>query len=215
MWDLLISARCAVCGGFASPPLCVACHRELERLRPVTWIGDRPGMPQVRALGRHQGSLRTALLAWKEKGRSDLTQVFADLLLPHVAAKSIFVPVPTRWSSHQARGACVISSLAASLGAWVPVLRHQRRSQDQATLSAVARQRNVDQSLCVNARELTHVRQKVAQEHQIVVLDDVYTTGSTAREAVRALHEMDVPVTEIIVLAAAGQDRWRTGTFRV
>lgn len=214
MWGIVLSSRCGVCGAASQDALCSTCSALLQGLSASQWIVDRCGVPLVRAVGRHDGALREVILAWKERGRADLTFPLSALVRPLIPAGALVVPIPTRPAARRVRGECVISSLADHLGAVSNSLTHQRRSLDQTDVDFRQRTDNVKRTLSVKASALPKLTRSVTQGRPIVVLDDVYTTGATVREATRALHRVNIPVSLVVVIAAAGKDRWRSGAHR-
>jgi predicted amidophosphoribosyltransferase len=191
--DLLLGARCAGCGG-AALVLCRACGLEV---RPVPSAVEAAGVDvDVVAAGVNAGVLRRVILAWKEEGVSRLTDVLrhhlAAAVVPHVgAARGVaLVPVPTSRRSRRSRGADLVDDLARAGAALlveagvdtvvVQALSYVRTTQDQARLDAASRRANLDGALVARARSGTSPR-------TVVVVDDIWTTGATAGEAVRAL----------------------------
>ena len=75
----------------------------------------------------------------------------------------------------------------------VPALRTVGRARDSVGLSTTARERNI-------AGRVRLVAQPVGE---ILVVDDVVTTGATAREAVRTLLAAGMEVTAVLALASA------------
>ena len=150
---------------------------------------------RVAASGEHTGVLRLAIVAWKEEGRTALLRPLAHLLATSVvevmedAASVVLVPVPTSRRSRMARGADVVGQLAhgaagllRAAGADVVVrqtLRVARRTDDQSGLGARERARNLHGAF--EARDMRLF------SREIVVVDDIVTTGATIGEAVRAL----------------------------
>lgn len=194
--DLLLGARCAGCGGLALS-LCRDCGTAI-RPHPVVAepaAGSSASVPVV-AAGINAGVLQRVLLAWKEEGVTRLTGVLdhhlAAAVLPHVrpARPVVLVPVPTSRRSRRTRGCDLVDELsraAARLlrrtGVEVRIeqaLAYSRTTQDQAGLGARARRSNMDHALRV--RRSTHL-----DDLDVVVVDDIWTTGATASEAVRAL----------------------------
>ena len=190
--DLLLGAACPGCGR-PSRALCATCsvavapRPRLVRSSPV----------DVAASGEHTGVLRLAIVAWKEEGRTSLLRPLAHLLAASVveaerdsAAPIVLVPVPTSRRSRMARGADVVDQLARgaaellhSAGADVTVrqaLRVARRTADQSGLGARERARNLAGAFVLRSEE-------GLAEVDIVVVDDIVTTGVTIGEAVRAL----------------------------
>jgi predicted amidophosphoribosyltransferase len=72
--DLLLPGSCGGCGE-PGPGWCAACDARITPSAPFL-----PGGPAVLAVGRYRGPLRTALLAYKERGRRDLASCLARLL---------------------------------------------------------------------------------------------------------------------------------------
>jgi predicted amidophosphoribosyltransferase len=169
-----------------------------------------PGITAV-AGGVNQGLLRRVLVSWKEEGVTRLTGALAHHLavaaLPAADAGRplVLVPVPTTRRSRRARGCDLVDELARASGrllreAGVDVvveqaLTHARETQDQAGLGARARQTNLAGALRIR-------RGGVGGDRDIVVVDDILTTGATVAEAVRALAESGRRPVGIAVVAA-------------
>jgi predicted amidophosphoribosyltransferase len=85
--------------------------------------------------------------------------------------------------------------------ATVPLLRLRAGVVDQAGLDAAARSANLAGSMQARAGPLRRLL-RARGEVRVVVCDDVLTTGSTAREAQRALEAVGLEVVRIAVVAA-------------
>lgn len=214
--DLLLGARCAGCGGPALL-LCRSCGLELRpdpapvRLAVVPHPLRHPEQVGVVAAGANAGVLRRTILAWKEEGVSRLTDVLrhhlAAAVVPHVhgSLPLALVPVPTSRRSRRARGADLVDDLARAAAALlrsvgvdtvvVQALTYTRTTHDQAGLDAEARRTNLDGALVARPRSGSSPR-------RIVVVDDIWTTGATASEAVRALSAAGRRPVGIAVIAA-------------
>jgi ComF family protein len=111
------------------------------------------------------------------------------------------VPVPLHWQRYVERGYNQADEIARVLSAksGKPVLRcleRVRATVTQAGLSADARSENVDDAFAVKKRYALVVRNA-----RVLLVDDVFTTGSTMRACVRALR-MKRPVTIVVAVAA-------------
>lgn len=214
--DLLIGARCAGCGRPAIR-LCRDCGESIRPAPRVAWpdpapvpLRDPTDVPPV-AAGLNADVLRRVLLAWKEDGVTGLTTPL-DHLLAAAAVHHVrpgravtLVPVPTTRRSKRIRGADVVDELARSSarllrqhGADVRVrksLRHVRMTSDQAGLGSAQRAVNL-----AGAFDLRSDRGLAG--HDVVVVDDILTTGATVAEAVRALSTAGHRPVGIAVVAA-------------
>ena len=201
--DLLLPGSCGGCAA-PGPGWCSGCA---ARLGPLRWP-MLPGGPPVVAAGRYRGPLRTAVLAYKERGRRDLAGPLAALLAPALAqaagsAQAWLVPAPSRPAAARARGGDHVLRLCrrlarADAGLRVaPALRLGRRARDSVGLDAAARVANLAGQLRVDATALPPAQATV------ILVDDVVTTGATLRACRAALVNANRNVTAAVVLADA------------
>jgi len=118
----------------------------------------------------------------------------------------LLVPVPSRRSSARARGGNHVARLAyltARLaGPTVQVatpLRFRRQVSDSVGLSKSERVANMNQSMVA----ASYTPGRWGSEVEIIVLDDLITTGATLIEASRALRAAGWPLRGAAVVAAA------------
>lgn len=212
--DLVLPRACVGCSA-PREALCPAC---VERICPgglvldVHAAGGPPDLP-ICAAGWYDGPLRSAVLAYKERGRRELVRVLAGLLAgalagvilrahdeltdaPHAALA--LIPAPSTAAARRARGGNHVTALAASIGisggSVAPVLTLTRAVQDSAGLGARDRARNLDHAMRASRPR--------ASDQPCVLIDDVVTSGATAGEAHRALTAAGWHVAGVAVLAA-------------
>ncbi|PYC66472.1 phosphoribosyltransferase [Streptomyces tateyamensis] len=220
--DLVLPAPCAGC---AEPggPLCPGCRARLARLaaRRLDPHPAPPGLPPVHACAEYQDPLRQLLLAHKERGVLALAAPLGELLARAVLAALpgrpgaggpplLLVPMPSTRHAVRARGHDATRRLARSAARRLrghglrcqvaPVLRPARRVADQAGLSAAERRANLHRALTVPPR-----LHRPLTGRQLLLVDDVVTTGATLAEAARALRAAGAPPLAAATVAAAGR----------
>lgn len=212
--DLLLGGVCVGCDR-AGRSLCTACRAALPPAPRSAWpTPTPPGLVRPWAGGDYDGVLRAALLAHKERHVAGLAAPLAGLLAGAVAASGpgpvLLVPVPSRPGAARARGHDPLLDVVRRTARLVPaatlapLLRSRGGVLDQAGLTAAERAANLAGSLwCPSAG----LRRFAGLPAQVVVCDDVLTTGATAREAQRALTASGLDVRAIAVVAATVRRR--------
>ncbi|TMR05563.1 ComF family protein, partial [Actinomadura soli] len=192
--DLLLPERCAGCGG-EPVLLCDACAMPLQGpARPARTAPD--GLPPPWTITTYDGPLRTILSAYKERGRTALAVPLGEALATAIQAAltrleppHTVVWVPSRRGSFRRRGhdplrGTVAVALHRLRAEGIPVtgldaLRQRRRVDDQAGLTAAQRLTNLDGALEATPPGMAG--------RQVILVDDVVTTGASLAEAARAL----------------------------
>jgi predicted amidophosphoribosyltransferase len=215
--DLVLGGECVGCG-WPGRLLCPGCAKELPAGAAPSWPTPVPeGLVEPWAAAAYEGTVREMVLGLKERRLFGLAAPLAGLLAAAVACELprgspvVLVPVPSRPRTVRVRGhdpTHTITVRAArrlsAVGHDVVVarlLRLRRRVLDQAGLDACGRAANLAGSMRAPAGR---VRRFVGRCGPVraVVCDDVLTTGSTAREAQRALEVAGIEVVRLAVVAA-------------
>lgn len=176
---------CPVCGRFyhqaaAAGHLCGQC---LER---------QPAFSRHRSLGPYSGRLKELILLFKYKGCESLSRVLALMAYEHLAEDGLFegldfiLPVPLHRKREKHRGFNQAELLGRALSGLsdIPllprVLIKVRNTPAQVSLEAAEREKNL--------RGAFEVRKagKIAGR-TVLLVDDVYTTGSTLKECATEL----------------------------
>ncbi len=217
--DLFLGSGCTVCGR-PGRLLCATCEDSLPTRAAVRWPTPRPpGLATPYAVGEYDGALKALVNAHKERRQFALADPLGRLLAVAVSAavvdtgrsEVLMVPIPSRRATVRARGhdpMLRIARAAASglrrygVGARVgSLLRPTRVARDQAGLAADERAVNLAGSLhCPPGRAERMARTR--SDILLVVVDDVITTGSTAREGQRALEQTGWSVGAVVAVAA-------------
>jgi predicted amidophosphoribosyltransferase len=213
LFDLVLPQRCVVCGR-GRVQLCARCRRTLPRLReplcercgaPTAWpvarcrecANRRLAFAQARAGVAYDDAIRAFVAAWKERGLRRLARAAAEIVAETVVRPAFpltFVPPdPDRGLQ---RGHHPAETLARELAAlWqLPVLALLRRrvGRRQRCLPLAARRANVRTAFT-----------SAAAPRRLVLIDDVYTSGSTADAAARALRRAGAREVHVVTFARA------------
>ena len=206
--DLIYPVKCVVCGDFQERYLCQACLDQVEPIGPR--ICDTCGAPSLeracqqcrehpplfeiaRSVGRFEGPLREAVHELKYLGKRPAAHELVELMVAYAVSHprlangaDAVIPVPIHPTRERARGFNQADLLAKPLADALElptlegVLVRTRAGKPQVGLHADERRRNVLGEFEVRRRDA--IRDRI-----IILVDDVFTTGSTADEAARVL----------------------------
>lgn len=197
--DALVAATLA--------PECGSCHRSLES--PLTgpicsWCWDEARA----ACGRYEGALRNIIHAFKYEGRRSLAKPLGVLLRENHEAllqdAACAVPVPLFIWRRLRRGFNQADELARHLDLpLVHALWRMRPTPAQAGLSAGERRRNVRGAFRLSPVLSERVRRERIDGQIVVLVDDVMTTGATARACSAVLMRAGAREVRVVTLARA------------
>jgi len=186
----LTPPRCARCGAPTAWPV--------ERCRECA--GRRLSFASAVAAFAYAGPARPFVRAWKERGLRLLAPLAAELVATHVASPGadVITHIPPDPARQLTRSRHPAEALAAELArCWqlpsTPVLARTRSAHRQASLPRAGRRANVEGSFIALARAPARV----------LLVDDVYTTGSTASAAATALRAAGARRVEVVTFARA------------
>lgn len=220
--DLLLGGRCVACG-VPGRMLCRGC-RVLLTAADLQWHEPSPappGFPATLVTGGYLAPWPALLAAYKERGHWGLAPVLARRLWPAVVGLVLasctdgpvtLVPMPSRRAAVRERGLDTTARLAREVGrlarrhGWHlpvrPVLRFGRRVADSAGLDSAQRFANLTGAL----RLPPYVASRWRREgRQVVLCDDLVTTGASLSEAARAVEDGGVPVVGAVTLVATAR----------
>lgn len=207
--DLILPQACGGCGT-VGVGWCAGCAQALSRTPVRVHPRSDPGVP-CWALGRYAGPARRAVLAVKEQGRRDVAAPLGLALARGLAVLRTgecplaLVPAPTRAAAARRRGGDPVTRVARIAAGWLadchcaPLLRMDRGVRDSVGLGAQARRQNVCGRIRVQRRQPASMGLPNAE---VVLVDDVLTTGATACESVQALAAVGVAVRAVVVTCA-------------
>lgn len=231
VWTLVVPVVCAGCGA-AGLALCDVCSGVLDAptgwrvsgggadVGAVSGVGALRGVSGVRgsAATIYEPTVARIVLAYKNGGRTDLARVLSAALRSAIVAAVDglqgddvrtadrrqripaqhaieLVTIPTTRAASVARGFHPVDRLVRRAGLSPSrVLRWTRRAADQRGLGRAERAANLDGALAARAD---------LAGRAFILVDDVVTSGATAREAMRAVADAGGVVVAVAALARA------------
>ncbi|MFE7744487.1 ComF family protein [Nocardia sp. NPDC057455] len=209
--DLVLPAACAGCGR-SGADWCADCAVTLAGPPVRVWPRTDPGVP-CWALGPYAGPARRAVLAVKERGRRDLAKPLGAALAGALAELRsprrplVLVPAPSRGMAARRRGGDPVLRSASVAAQWlpdsrvVPLLRVGRGVRDSVGLTPAERARNLEGRVRTAPGPVADWG--IPANAEMVLVDDVLTTGATACESVRALRRAGLPTHGVLVTCVA------------
>ena len=226
--DAVLPPRCLSCGAlvetahalcsecwpkvrFITEPLCAACGMPFEfEVTAGTLCGAcassaRPFGRSRAAIAYDDGS-RGFILAFKHGDRTEATRAFAPWMAQAgrelLGDADLLVPVPLHWTRLFMRRYNQAALLALAIGRLTGVkvapdlLVRRKRTPSLAHSGASARAKTVSGAFIVPPR-----RRPQAEDRRIVIIDDVFTTGSTVGACARALARSGARAIDVLTLA--------------
>ena len=181
--------------------VCAACRSGLR------------GFDHAASFGLYEGPLRSLIHLFKYSGMKPLARPLARYLariIPEDRHFDAIVPVPLHWRKRWTRGfnqSEILSQGLAKLSG-IPVadaLRRKRPTATQAGLASAGRRRNVEGAFEV--RSGARLSAKITGAN-LLLIDDVMTTGATASACARALKRGGAKSVSLLTLARVDR-RWR------
>ena len=227
--NVLFPRRCPVCGeitspagslicpscvlklSFVKPPVCKKCGKEImdEAMEYCSdCMGHRHAFEFGAALLNYDETARTIMAQIKYKNKREYLDFFGAAMAKRYErtvkgmAVEAIVPVPVHPSRRRARGFNQAEVLAEVLGKklGIPVkpemLIREKRTRPQKELTAAERLKNLSGAFSAG--------EGICGIRRVLLVDDIYTTGSTMEACARALRSAGVEKVYFAVICMTG-----------
>lgn len=177
---------------------CPLCATPMPHAAPLCGrcLSQPPAWERLRVLADYEEPYRNLLLRLKYHGQQEVATLLGALFAeqPHDGAPpQVLLPVPLHWWRQWRRGYNQAELLAHEISQQLGIpldthlLKRPKATPAQARLGRAARQRNVRHAFSLGEHDYQHV----------ALVDDVVTTGATARELTRRLKHSGVKRVEV------------------
>ena len=219
MWQNLLSifleSRCPMCDRTTEKIVCIYCDRKLRSYqvpqRERFWRQKIPLFPW----GKYDGQLKQAIAKMKYEKQPAIARMLGQWLgeawidsaiaqrrlMPIAKTRNISViPIPLHRERQKtrgynqaeiiARGFCQVTGYSMQAQG----LRRQRNTKAMYDLKPTERSKNLQNAFAIGKKK---------PKSPILLIDDIYTTGSTTTEAIRVLEKHQIEVLGVLVTSKA------------
>jgi competence protein ComFC len=213
--DLLFPKTCLGCGRPGNyicsecvakvrlaQPICAYCERASIDGLTHTRCQKQLGLDGLISIWEYEGVIRKAILALKYKYATEIAQILKELVVDRLKSPDIrflipdsscLIPIPLHWHRQNVRGFNQSIEIGKSISLvmnwkFLPdLLIKKQQTISQAELSGEDRRQNLKGVFSLNPNYLLN-----PAPYTLILFDDVFTTGSTLREAAKVLKRAGV-----------------------
>lgn len=215
--DFWLESPCPLCQRSAAHTLCPTCHQRAQSCQYSQLLQPQPpNSLAVLAWGDYRGDIQRMMRLLKYENQPKLGTIMGQWLalawlaqrpFHQIQSRSttllapVIVPIPLHHKKLQQRGYNQTELIAQEFCRMTQLrfvrqgLERVRETQPQFSLSVQARNQNLSQAF-----QSTDAL-KPYSNYPILLLDDIHTTGATARSATQALRQAGFKVAGIMTVA--------------
>ncbi len=212
--NLFLKSNCPLCLRPTSEELCQECWRQLQKchLPDPSFLWHNP-LP-VFAWGTYSGILKRAVAAMKYENQPQIARPLGQCLgeawllnSPKYTQQLVVVPIPLHASKQKKRGynqaALIAQSFCETTGLKLKIngLERVRETEAQYNLSSTAREKNLAEAFRLGK----DFRRR--PNALVLLVDDIYTTGATAKSAVQTFTQERIAVLGLAATAVTVKNR--------
>ncbi|MBW3586615.1 MAG: ComF family protein [Cyanobacteria bacterium 0813] len=207
--NLFLKSNCPLCQRPAAGEFCLYCHKQLQRCQLTDPGRFWHSQQRVFVWGEYGGALKRAIAALKYDGNPQLAKPLGGWLaeawlnFPELAIDNLtVVPIPMHKEKVKERGFNQAELLAESFCelTGLPLQRHglDRVKNTQALFALTPQQRQAEMK---NALSLGKDFTRRRPRDRVLLVDDIYTSGTTVKSAIQILEESGISVYGTVALA--------------
>lgn len=207
-----ICSKCA--SGMLVHHVCKRCGRPYAVEEECLYCKEMPSeIKRMVGIFPYRGAYKKSVLRWKYQGIRKYGKGFAHLLrgqLLEIGDIDAFIPVPLSKDRYRKRGFNQALDLAYALSELVDkpvwdILERYRYTKPQSSCTKEERKKNIKDTIRVKENSFFNKTSSQIDNEvkNIVIIDDIYTTGATIYECIRAIIERYREDINLYVIVAA------------
>ena len=205
--DYFFPPICGMCGEINENYICNNCYENIKKIKKcvINEYNNRNFSKHL-YIFRYEGIIRNKIIEYKFEDKGYLYKMFAKIILSDkktcnfIKKYDVIIPVPISKKRKKKRGynqsELVANELAQKLNQdiWTDIIIKKKDNKPQSELNKLERIKNVEDIYETN--KPIEVKNK-----KVLLLDDIYTTGSTVNEIARKLKQNQTQEIGVITLA--------------
>ena len=205
--EIIFPNVCGMCGRINKNNLCPQCKIKLKEITKANIIKVKnKNFTYLAYLFKYDGIIREKILKYKFKDSAYLYKTFSEIIIKNkkmcgfIKKYDIIIPVPIHKKRYKERGYNQSELLAKEIAKIleIPMEKHVLiKALNNTPQSKLSKQERKNNAIGVYK---TINNQKIINK-KVILVDDIYTTGSTANECSKMLKQAGV--SEIAVLTIA------------
>lgn len=206
--DLIFPPVCGICNKEINTYLCGKCEKEINK---ITCVGenryDNKYFSTHMYLFKYEGIIRNKIISYKFNDNPYLYKTFCEIFVKNkkvcefLKKYDIIISVPMYKKKKNQRGYNQSELIAREIAKKIENIEYRndilikiRNTAKQSSLNKEQRKENLKNAYVVNNNE--YILNK-----NILIFDDIYTTGSTANECAKTLIEAGAKDVGILTIA--------------
>lgn len=205
--DYFFPPICGMCGEINENYICNNCYENIKKIKKcvINEYNNRNFSKHL-YIFKYEGIIRNKIIEYKFEDKGYLYKMFAKIILSDkktynfIKKYDVIIPVPISKKRKKKRGynqsELVANELAQKLNQdiWTDIIIKKKDNKPQSELNKLERIKNVEDIYEIN--KPIEVKNK-----KVLLLDDIYTTGSTVNEIARKLKQNQTQEIGVITLA--------------
>ena len=213
--NLFLESNCPLCQRPTSQEFCEYCNKQLQKCCLTNCLCSKGNSVPVIAWGRYGGTLKRAIAAMKYDNHPEIARPFGEWLgevwLQNYGNQTslIVVPIPMHPLKQKQRGfnqaALIAQSFCQTTGLKLKLNGLQRVKATEALfgLSPTERKETLTQAFEIGKdfRNPPNV--------PVILVDDIYTTGTTVKSAMETLSKSGIVVSQIATVTVPSKAKYQ------